>query len=202
MPSSISHGPAGQIVSALMHLRNAARRAADESSRQANPPPATPEPAESAVRFDLSGQEVRQAEQAARDRAPVAVPANGTPAPVTPAAKVAAASPLPEARNAVTSAKAASAYPAAPSASALSASPATMVPAGVQLATSSSAPEAGVIPDDEAAARAWAIQSLSHENRLGLIDRIAGMADRPEAAEPAAPVPGAEANEPRTLARA
>lgn len=201
MPSNISHSPVGQIVSFLMHLRNAARRDGDEAPPQANRPPATPEPAESAVRFDLSAQ-ARQEGGAASASAPVAVPASGTLAPVAPAATVAAASALPEARNAASSAGTARVYPAAPSASAASVGSPAADPVKVQVAASVSAPEAGVILDDEALARAWAIRSLSRENRLGLIDRIARMAEPPEAAEAAAALPGTEASEPRTLARA
>ncbi|WP_182804150.1 hypothetical protein [Paracoccus sp. MC1862] len=169
---------------------NAARKGGNDAPPQAQNGPQAPPPAETAVRFDLSA----------------------------PAQQAAAAS---DARDAfpswMTATTAASAGQAGAPASTLSGSPVVAqggsrwiadaaIPPRAQAATDN-VPDPAIGFDDEAAARAWAIQSLGRENRLGLIEQIARMAERPEASQSAAPsrpaaaVPVAEAAEPRTLVR-
>jgi len=66
-------------------------------------------------------------------------------------------------------------------------------------------------PDEEARARAWAIQSITRENTLGMIDRIVRMAAQPEAPKGTEAITGdpvadsrfdRASAEPRTPARA
>lgn len=188
MPINIVSNPVGQIMGFLLTPGNWARRTGGDQSRQAQNPPQASEPAGNRVRFDLSAS-VRQAAAgpAAAASAAEAEAAAGSAAPVAPAAALLGN--LASIKGAAR--QTAEAVPAkAPAIPATGAEPAPPI-----------------ILDDEAAARAWAIQSLARENRLGLIEQIARVAERPQASasaapsKPAAAVPVAEAAEPRTLAR-
>lgn len=213
MPINVNSGLSGAIIGLLALLRNQGRQTgAPASEARASPPAqAAPLPQPPAAAPDSNNSAVRFDFAVAPAQAGPAAPASGetAPAPATPLAGSAAAPALPPVL-AVSTPAAAGSLPAGTAASAAAANAGTAgagqrdVPA-VALPGSMRLPRP-VARDDEAMARAWALRSLARENTLGMIERIARMAEPPRAARavaendnPGRPAPPAE---PKTLARA
>ena len=177
----------GVLYGLFAHLTN--NGSASNSASQTQPTQTTqtiPPTGDSAVRFDFSDPSASTiaGEQPVSTSTPAAQPQVVTPVPVAaavPAQVTASASPRP--MSEATAAGGAG----------------TNAAAAEQTATTVIRDQPLV--DDEARARAWALQSLARENMLGMVAR---MAERPDPAEvePAEPAYDQQKAEPKTLALA
>lgn len=144
-----------------------------------------PLPVDNAVRFDLSAPP----------------PAAAVSVPVVAPIVNAAAAPLVQPTAPAASPVLAGSVPASGRGASGAADTAPRAPASA--GTAGPIYNAAVL-DDEAMARASALRSIARENALSIIDRIAGLSEKPEAAEVAkrnSALTAPEGAEPKTLAR-
>lgn len=212
MPNSINAGLPGALASLFALLRLQQQSTSASASQTSPVPPvqpaapvsAAPESGDGAVRFDFSVPAAQVAPATPEPIAPAQPEAVPPVAPLSEAALYVPPPPLAISHEAVADAPSVSG--GHPGAGTAAAPPASLVEGRAETAPAA-ASEPARLPgpvdlDEEAMARAWALRTITRENTLGLIARMAEQPAPPASAEENAVAPVARPAEPKTLARA